>query len=132
MQTCEECGQDFVFTVEEQRQLQKRGQEIKAPALCPNCRKAEKSDRPSEQRESSKAPESSDLPEGVKLIGHVKWYSPQKGYGFITNAKGDEIFVHRSSLSAGVYRLDEGERVEFEEQQTEKGPEAINVAPLGK
>ncbi len=111
-QTCETCGQNFVFTVEEQRRLYKAGAEDYTPTQCPICRET-----------SIK---------GVKLIGQVKWYNPAKGYGFITKADGSEIFVHRTSLGAGVHALAEGTRVEFEVQQSDKGPEAVNVVPLGE
>lgn len=110
--TCEACGRDFVFTVEEQRRLYKMGTEDYEPKLCPTC------------RETSE--------EGVKLIGQVKWYDSAKGYGFIIKADGSEIFVHRTSLRAGVYALSEGEQVEFEVRQSARGPEAVNVAPLGE
>ena len=108
--TCKACGRDFVFTVEEQRRLHKLGRQDYEPGQCPTCRQI--------------------TAEGVKLIGQVKWYSPDKGYGFITKADGSEIFVHRTSLIPGVYVLADGERVEFEVRQSDKGPEAFNVAPL--
>jgi len=111
-QTCKTCGRKFVFTVKEQRQLYKMGKEDHGPKLCPTCREVGV--------------------EGVKLIGQVKWYSPDKGYGFIVKADGSELFVHRTSLSAGVYVLTDGEQVEFEVQQSTRGPEAVNVAPLGE
>jgi CspA family cold shock protein len=101
-----------VFAVEEQRRLHKMGVEAYEPTQCSTCRELSS--------------------EGVKLIGQVKWYNPEKGYGFITKADGSEIFVHRTKLSAGVYTLADGERVEFEVRQSEKGPEAVNVAPLGE
>jgi len=111
MLTCEKCSRNFVFTVEEQRRLHKMGMADYEPSECPTCRQMSE--------------------KGVKLIGQVKWYDSGKGYGFITKADGSEIFVHRTSLSAGVYSLSDGESVEFEIQQSNKGPEAVNVAPLG-
>jgi len=110
LRTCESCGRDFVFTVEEQRRLHKMGVEGYEPKLCPVCRRIGE--------------------EGVKLIGQVKWYNPDKGYGFITKADGSEIFVHRTRLAAGVRFLTDGQTVEFEVQHSAKGPEAVNVAPL--
>jgi CspA family cold shock protein len=109
--TCETCDRNFVFTVEEQRRLHKTAMGDYVPDQCPTCREIGE--------------------EGIKLIGQVKWYSPDKGYGFITKADGSEIFVHRTSLNPGVYILSDGQRVEFEVRQSDKGPEAINVAPLG-
>jgi CspA family cold shock protein len=67
----------------------------------------------------------------VKLIGTVKWFSREKGYGFITKADGQDIFFHRTALvdKRGVWP-GENERVEFQIQDTPKGPEAINVSIL--
>ena len=67
----------------------------------------------------------------VKLIGTVKWFSPRKGYGFITKADGEDLFFHRSEVSQHNGGLpEEGQRVEFQIRQTNKGPEAINVSVL--
>ncbi len=110
MQTCETCGRNFVFTVEEQRRLYEMGVEGHEPKQCSTCREIGE--------------------EGVKLIGQVKWYSSEKGYGFITKADGSEVFVHRTRLADGVYTLLDGQRVEFEVQPSAKGLEAVNVAPL--
>ncbi len=62
--------------------------------------------------------------------GTVKWFNNSKGYGFITPEDGSQdVFVHHSSIQGEGYKsLDEGQSVEFEVQQGEKGPEAINVA----
>jgi|GEM_PF-113197 len=66
----------------------------------------------------------------IKLIGRVKWYSREKGYGFVTTANNREIFFHRASLEDRNARLHEGDQVEFQIEQTAKGPEAINVSLL--
>ncbi|MBU0571839.1 MAG: cold-shock protein [Candidatus Omnitrophica bacterium] len=62
--------------------------------------------------------------------GTVKWFNNSKGYGFITPEDGSQdVFVHHSSIQGEGYKsLDEGQSVEFEVQQGQKGPEAINVA----
>lgn len=60
--------------------------------------------------------------------GTVKWFNDSKGYGFISQSSGDDIFVHFSSIEGTGFRtLAEGEEVEFEVKDTEKGPEAANV-----
>jgi CspA family cold shock protein len=64
--------------------------------------------------------------------GVVKWFSSEKGYGFITpDDGGKDLFVHFSEIQGSGYRsLDEGQRVSFEPQEGAKGPQASNVAPL--
>jgi CspA family cold shock protein len=61
--------------------------------------------------------------------GTVKWFSQEKGYGFIQpDDKGDDLFVHFSNISGSGFRnLFEGQKVEFEPQQGRKGMEAANV-----
>ena len=63
--------------------------------------------------------------------GTVKWFNSSKGYGFITPESGDDVFVHHSAIQGEGYKsLDEGQAVEFEIQQGDKGPQAINVVKL--
>jgi len=64
--------------------------------------------------------------------GTVKWFSDEKGFGFITPDEGSkDLFVHHSSIQADGYRsLAEGAQVEYEEEQGDKGPKAINVRPI--
>lgn len=61
--------------------------------------------------------------------GSVKWFSAEKGYGFITPDDGTkDLFVHHSAIQADGFRtLNEGEKVEFEVTQGQKGPQAVNV-----
>lgn len=63
--------------------------------------------------------------------GTVKWFSPDKGYGFITPDDGSaDVFVHFSSIIGEGYKnLDEGMKVEFETTSGQKGPQASNVKP---
>jgi CspA family cold shock protein len=64
-------------------------------------------------------------------IGTVKWFSDQKGYGFIDQDEGDDVFVHHSAImETGFRSLQEGERVEFTVEQTAKGPAAANVRKI--
>ena len=64
--------------------------------------------------------------------GIVKWFNDQKGYGFITpDGGGADLFVHFSAIQAeGFKTLAEGQAVEFEEVQGQKGPQASNVVPV--
>jgi cold shock protein len=62
-------------------------------------------------------------------VGTVKWFNANKGYGFITQESGDDVFVHVSAIQDGG-SLDEGEVVEFDITQGQKGPQAVNVRPL--
>ena len=63
--------------------------------------------------------------------GTVKWFSNQKGYGFITDEAGNDVFVHYSGLNMeGFKTLEEGQAVEFEVTEGAKGPQAINVVKL--
>ena len=63
--------------------------------------------------------------------GTVKWFNAKKGYGFISDENGDDIFVHFSALNmSGFIVLEEGDKVEFEVIEGEKGPQAANVTKL--
>ena len=63
--------------------------------------------------------------------GTVKWFSDQKGYGFITPESGKDVFVHHTAIQGEGYRsLSEGQKVEFEVQQGPKGEQAINVVKI--
>ena len=65
------------------------------------------------------------------MLGKVKWFNTQKGYGFITKDEGGDVFVHYSAISGEGFRsLREGERVEFEIAEGPKGPQAANVSKL--
>jgi CspA family cold shock protein len=111
--TCEECDKQFVFTVEKQRQMADQGQEITIPELCTDC--------------------THKVKYGGRLHGRVKWFSLDKGYGFIVQDSGGEIFVHRNSVAPAedgtVPNLEEGQEVLYEVSQTSKGPQATQVTP---
>ncbi len=106
--TCESCEREFVFRVSEQRRMYESRGEIVAPTECPACR----------QRDD----------EIGQWRGEVKWFDAQKGYGFIRKPDGNEIFFHRNNLvSASPQEVTEGQPVQFRQQETPKGPEAVEV-----
>ena len=62
------------------------------------------------------------------MIGKVKWFNNEKGYGFIDYVDGEDIFVHYSNIKQeGFKTLNEGQMVKFDLVQTEKGLQAVNV-----
>ena len=64
----------------------------------------------------------------MRLEGRVKWFDARKGYGFIEREGEDDVFVHYSSIQMEGYKaLEDGEEVEFEIVQSDRGPQAANV-----
>ncbi|MBQ1822904.1 MAG: cold shock domain-containing protein [Lachnospiraceae bacterium] len=62
------------------------------------------------------------------MTGTVKWFNNQKGYGFISDQDGNDVFVHYSGLNMeGFKTLEEGAKVEFDVTDGQKGPQAVNV-----
>ena len=65
------------------------------------------------------------------MTGKVKWFNAEKGFGFIEREDGDDVFVHFSAIqSEGFKSLEEGQEVEFEIVEGERGPQAANVVGL--
>lgn len=63
--------------------------------------------------------------------GKVKWFNESKGFGFIQQDNGPDVFVHYTSIKGNGFRtLTEGQRVQFEIEEGERGPKAINVVKL--
>ncbi len=105
---CNVCGKKFVWTVEEQRALEDAGQPVAAPEACAEHR---------------------PLPE-AEPFGRVKWFSAEKGYGFLVEPGGAELFFHISGLAPGVEpAFSDGQPVTYDIQYGVKGPQAVNVAP---
>ena len=65
------------------------------------------------------------------MLGRVKWFNAEKGYGFIEREDGGDVFVHFSAiLEQGFKSLEEGQEVEFDIVEGERGPQAANVVKL--
>jgi cold shock protein len=65
--------------------------------------------------------------------GTVKWFNDAKGYGFISQENGPDVFVHHTEIQGSGFRsLSEGEPVEFQVTQGQKGPQASQVKKLGR
>ena len=66
------------------------------------------------------------------MIGKVKWFNAEKGYGFINQGEGEDIFVHYSQIMETGYRsLEEGQEVKFDLTQTDRGLQAKKVYKIG-
>jgi len=65
------------------------------------------------------------------MQGKVKWFNAEKGYGFITSEDGTDVFVHFSAIQSDGYKsLEEGQDVEFDVTDGDRGPQAANVVKL--
>jgi CspA family cold shock protein len=135
---CTQCGKQFVFRIEEQRRQAERGMEITPPELCPSCQaSAHARRRPEPRREPTSRPSAEREPKAPAAHGpgphegSVKWYDSEKGYGFIVQQSGDEIFFHRTGIAPGeTPRFPDGTRVTFLIEKTSKGPQAVDVARM--
>ena len=66
------------------------------------------------------------------IEGTVKWFNESKGFGFLSQEGGPDVFVHHTEIRTEGYRtLDEGQKVQFEVVDSPKGPRAANVTPIG-
>ena len=67
------------------------------------------------------------------MNGTVKWFNAKKGFGFISDEEGKDVFVHFSALQMDGFKvLDEGDKVEFDVVNGEKGPQASNVVKISE
>ena len=110
--TCQECGKQFVFPVEKQRQMAEQSGQVDIPTLCETC--------------------TGRVKYAGKLHGRIKWFRADKGYGFVVQDGGGEIFFHKDGVlaeaGAEFLALDEGQEVLFEVMDTTKGPQAFGLA----
>ena len=68
---------------------------------------------------------------GAIMVGTVKWFNPEKGFGFIEREGGEDVFVHFSAIKAEGYKsLEEGQKVQFDVESGQRGPQAANVVPI--
>jgi CspA family cold shock protein len=150
--TCGQCGKQFIFRIEEQRRLGAQGQEVVPPDVCPVCRGVARTQpgprpaarpapptRPRREPSSVAAPRRREAPRRIERVplghgpheGEVKWFSIEKGYGFLLHSSGQEVFVHRSGIAPGeAEHLLDGTRVTFLVEETERGPQAVDVERL--
>jgi CspA family cold shock protein len=112
--TCRECGKRIFFTVEKQRQLAERGEDVTPPEMCSECL--------------------ARIKYGGKLHGRIKWFDAGKGFGFLAEDSGEEIFVHCSGVrpneEGGLPTLEDGQDVLYKRIDTPKGPQAVEVEPM--
>lgn len=111
--TCQECGKQFVFTVETQRQMADKGLEVAVPERCAAC--------------------TPKVDYGGRLHGRIKWFDLGKGYGFIAEDNGKELFFHRTGVplteDGRLPSLEEGQEVLYDVKESPKGPQAVEVTP---
>jgi CspA family cold shock protein len=137
---CTKCGKEFVFRVEEQRRQAEQGKEIIPPELCPACNpNTDTSHHREPQRESQAELSKEQKTEATIALGPgphegtVKWFDREKGYGFIAHSDGTEIFFHRSGIAPEEgLNFPDDTPVTFIIEQTEKGPQAVDVAHMNE
>src|SRR5689334_4841291 len=111
---------------------------VVSPSTAPRCGHREAFDHEHVVSVGTASPHSEhSTPTGVRSMrttGTVKWFNDSKGFGFITREDGQkDCFVHHSAIQGGGFKtLAEGERVEFDVVQGQKGPAAENVTKLGR
>lgn len=65
------------------------------------------------------------------MTGKVKWFNPEKGFGFITNEEGVDVFAHHTKIQkSGFKTLEEGEKVSFDQVKGQKGLQAENIVSI--
>ena len=137
----DENGNQFIFTVEMQKQLSAAGLPIE-PASLSQIEGVAPATRPervrSESRSEPKEGSGIDFTEPTsiqidpmtgKYIRPMKWYNAKKGYGFLVRGGGEEIFFHKSGTVGEPTAIAEGAWVLYDVEETRKGPEATEIEP---
>jgi CspA family cold shock protein len=110
--TCQQCGSGYIVTSTYRDLLARRQVHVVVPVLCPTCFLT-----------------GGPLP---KQHGEIKWFNPNKHYGFIVADSGEEVFFHREQLvEERHHNLQGGQKVRFHVHYPAKGPEALNVEVIG-
>jgi CxxC-x17-CxxC domain-containing protein len=100
------------------------------PVYCRDCYRQHRPERPAARAARPSAVASVGM--GVRMQGAVKWFNESKGFGFIQDDGGEDVFVHFSAIQTdGFKTLTEGDRVEFDVVPGEKGRQAANVTRIG-
>lgn len=124
-------GNQFLFTVEMQRKLNRSGLPANPDSLAQLDEKPvfipEKREKPSGTIEIEGPAAIQIDPQTGKYIGQVKWYNARKGYGFIMRGAGEEIFFHKTGSVGNPVELNDGQWVLYDVEDTKKGPEATDV-----
>ncbi|MDJ0754887.1 MAG: cold shock domain-containing protein [Ardenticatenaceae bacterium] len=134
----DEAGNQFLFTIEMQRQLSEAGLPIEPESLADlpqtppqknrNQQPAERKETPRQEKKSFDEPAEIQIdPNSGKYIGRVKWYNKSKGYGFIARGGGEQIFFHKSNVDCELSELVDGAWVLYDVEETQKGFEAHDV-----
>ncbi len=106
--------------------VHKKGPASLASSSSSGTIRGRRSDGQHEGQDGEAGREAVDVP-----IGIVKWFSSQKGYGFISQEKGPDVYVHQSAIQGeGSKGLEENQKVEFDITEGPKGPQASNVRPV--
>ena len=136
----DEQGESFIFTVEMQRRLSQAGLPVEPASL--DQLEEDNGSKPAGGAQRSRAPRVESTQEEIeapatiqidpqtgKYVGRMKWYNTSKGYGFIIRGAGEEIFFHKTGVAGDPDRLQEGQWVLYDVEETHKGPEAAEVEP---
>ncbi|MGI5915631.1 MAG: cold-shock protein [Anaerolineae bacterium] len=108
--TCISCGVGFLDTSTSQRERAQAAGDASPALNCPGCVVINRL--------------------MLRRRGTVRWYDPRRGYGFVKDDAGEDIFVHASSLAERGRRLKKGQVVEYELEETERGPQARDLVPV--
>ena len=116
---CTKCGENFVYTVEMQRHISATGKEKESMLLCPGCAPRQDGGLPRQEMQLD--------PETGHWVGRIKWFDVDKGYGFIDQGDGTDIFFHKSEILGQATDFVDERTVTYDVEETLKGPQAVQV-----